>query len=120
MIHNLKIEPKYLERVLTGEKTFEIRNNDRDFQKGDSLCFYIKNTENIPIEYKCINGYMHDIMPCFKIEYIHSGLGLDPNYVVLGLRQLNPDEPSSIWMFSFSRNCFNSSSSSKRKKRLSL
>ena len=37
MIHELKILPKYFEAVISGEKTFEIRKNDRNFRKGDFL-----------------------------------------------------------------------------------
>lgn len=37
MIHELKTLEKYFEEVLIGIKTFEIRKNDRDFKKGDTL-----------------------------------------------------------------------------------
>jgi hypothetical protein len=35
--HKLKILPKYYEKVLTGEKTFELRKNDRNYKVGDKL-----------------------------------------------------------------------------------
>lgn len=35
--HDLKILPEYFEQVRTGQKTFEIRKNDRDFQPGDTV-----------------------------------------------------------------------------------
>lgn len=35
--HELKTWPKYFERVRNGTKTFEVRNNDRDFQTGDTV-----------------------------------------------------------------------------------
>lgn len=35
MNHELKIEESYFEAVQSGDKTFEIRYNDRGFQKGD-------------------------------------------------------------------------------------
>lgn len=37
MIHELKILPEYFNAVVSGEKTFEIRKNDRPFHKGDLL-----------------------------------------------------------------------------------
>lgn len=33
--HHLKTHPKYFDAVARGEKTFEVRKNDRDFQPGD-------------------------------------------------------------------------------------
>ena len=35
--HNLKTLCPYYEAVLSGNKKFEIRLNDRDFQKGDTV-----------------------------------------------------------------------------------
>lgn len=35
--HELKVLPEYYERIASGQKKFEIRNNDRDFQVGDLL-----------------------------------------------------------------------------------
>jgi len=37
MIHELKIVPKYYERILEGVKNFEVRYNDRGFQPGDTV-----------------------------------------------------------------------------------
>ena len=39
--HDLKIEPAFFAAVLSGDKTFEIRNNhDRGFQKGDTITLH--------------------------------------------------------------------------------
>ena len=35
--HELKILPQYMDEVLAGNKTFELRKNDRDFQIGDTF-----------------------------------------------------------------------------------
>jgi len=40
MHHDLKIHPKPYRGVLDGRKTFEIRNNDRDFKEGDTAILY--------------------------------------------------------------------------------
>lgn len=37
MIHELKIWPQFYCRVLDGSKTFEVRDNDRFFQPGDTV-----------------------------------------------------------------------------------
>lgn len=37
MIHELKTAPHFFTDVISGEKTFEIRKNDRPFKKGDLL-----------------------------------------------------------------------------------
>lgn len=37
MIHQLKIESQYFKQIILGEKTFEVRKNDRDFHAGDYL-----------------------------------------------------------------------------------
>ena len=37
VIHTVKIKPKYYEAVLSGEKNFELRKNDRNYQVGDLI-----------------------------------------------------------------------------------
>lgn len=79
MVHDLKIEKKYYDRILSGEKTFEIRYNDRDYQTGDQL-----KLNMIPK-----NGERCDNKPILKeIAYIHSGLGMQDNYIVIGLKDI--------------------------------
>ncbi len=39
MIHELKTKPEYFSSVRNGEKTFEVRKNDRPFEIGDYAAF---------------------------------------------------------------------------------
>ena len=41
-LHELKIKEEYWNAILRGDKTFELRKNDRDYQVGD-LIHFIKN-----------------------------------------------------------------------------
>lgn len=36
-LHKLKIQPQYYKKVVSGEKRFEIRKDDRDFKVGDLI-----------------------------------------------------------------------------------
>ena len=75
MIHEVKILSKYLQRIISLEKTFEVRWNDRDYQVGDILHF-----QEIREDDKC-----RDCSVRRRITYVHQGLGMKDNYVVLGL-----------------------------------
>lgn len=35
--HELKCRPEYFQRIVSGQKTFEVRKNDRNYQVGDTL-----------------------------------------------------------------------------------
>lgn len=43
MIHDLKILPEYFVEVVRGNKTFEVRKDDRPFNVGDELILYEVN-----------------------------------------------------------------------------
>lgn len=74
MKHELKIEPNYLAHLMAGRKKAEVRYNDRDYQLGDTLEFWCSGKE-------IGDGKFVE----FKITHIHSGLGLQDNYVILSL-----------------------------------
>lgn len=83
-VHELKTRPNYWDAVERGEKTFEVRRDDRGFQKGDLLQLV-----------KFDGGY-YVLAPGSRfgkqiierrISYVLTGgqLGIEPGYVVLGL-----------------------------------
>lgn len=82
MRHELKIDQHFLIRLLEGKKTFEVRKNDRDYQVGDTIQF-------LPLESKTLNVYDYcERIPEFLIIYVHTGLGMEDGYCVLGVATL--------------------------------
>lgn len=75
MVHGLKITPNYFEKVVSKEKSFEIRYNDRNFQVGDILKL---------MEYT--DGSYTGRFVYVKVTYILRDFeGLQPNFVGLSI-----------------------------------
>lgn len=73
-IHELKILPEYFEAVVSGNKRFEIRKNDRNYKKGDILSLN---------EYQD-GQYTGDVYVA-EITYITNYAQQD-GYIVLGIK----------------------------------
>ncbi len=86
MTHTIKLREDYIQPVLSGEKNFEVRENDRGYQKGD----FIKFT---PISRHGVQ-YVDYVLEekTFEITYVHSGLGLEKNYVVFGIKEVEDEQ----------------------------
>ena len=76
--HLIKIKKIYFMRLIEEQKKFEVRLNDRDYQVGDVLDFLIL-ADDMKIEYGDVP---------FRIIYVHHGLGMAENYVVLGVEAI--------------------------------
>lgn len=88
MTHEIKLLEQYAQAVADGEKTFEVRENDRGYQKGDRIRFsVIEDVVFAPMEL----NYKYNL-PEYEITYVHSGLGMAENYVVLAIRALKGGE----------------------------
>lgn len=77
MMHVLKIQPRYFHDLVFGNKSFEIRKNDRDYEVGDKL---------ILLEFYN-NDYTGRVTKA-QITYIHYGtgeFGIEKGYCILGL-----------------------------------
>lgn len=81
-VHEVKIWESYADAVLGGDKTFEIRYNDRGFQKGDRLKFQVVEDGNSAFDLK--SHGLNDKE--FEITYVHSGLGMIDGFVVLAIK----------------------------------
>ena len=78
MTHALKTWSIYFEQSFLGNKNFEIRKNDRNFQVGDFL---------IRFEWDELNQSYTGRQLINEILYIHEGgsFGLEKDYVILSL-----------------------------------
>lgn len=74
VVHELKINDCYWANIQNKRKTFEIRFNDRDYQVGDLIWFCDAKLNVLP------NSE-------YKITYVHTGYGLQPAHVVLGIEK---------------------------------
>lgn len=82
-IHKLKCWSNYYDAVVAGEKTFEVRRDDRGFQKGDILLLQKYDPQKLRFV-GSTGGQPYSIEK--KIKYVLTGgqLGVEPGYVVLG------------------------------------
>lgn len=88
MIHELEIRREFADAVLSGEKTFEIRFNDRGFQKGDLVRFHVESAATIYAGDIELNPNPHPIEEeVFEITYVLNGWALENGYVVFGIRR---------------------------------
>lgn len=78
-IHDLKIDPKPFADLLSGAKTCEVRNDDRDFEVGDTVRFP--------------GGH------CCTISHIQRGYGLPDGLCVLSYAQASaaPEQEPAAW-----------------------
>lgn len=84
MIHELKIKSEFAKSILTGDKTFEIRENDRGFQKGDRINFKVILDDWALRNGDTVKEFEHKL---FVITYVLNGWGLKNGFVVFGIRE---------------------------------
>ena len=91
--HVLKTLPDYWDAVDRGDKTFEVRRDDRGFQKGDTLILCKLHRENLNT-FESTTGWHTDEykrakMLVRRVKYVLTGgqLGIEPGYVVMALRR---------------------------------
>lgn len=80
--HDLKTWLPYFDAVADGDKRFEVRLNDRDYQAGD----WLRLLPFDPTKNKIVRrrGYRH--IDC-EVRYVLPGgqFGIDPKYVIMSI-----------------------------------
>lgn len=79
-VHTIKIREDFCDALMNGEKTFEIRKNDRGYQTGDVLQFKPVDSIGLPVK----SRIEHEV---FDVLYILSGLGLKNGYVCMAIKR---------------------------------
>ena len=88
MIHELKklkISSSFVIPILDGSKTFEIRENDRGFQKGDRVQFNVVSDDWTCQNSSIVRELEHRV---FEITYVINGWGLKNGFVVFGISEV--------------------------------
>ena len=76
-LHRIKIDIRHAKAVSCGDKTFEVRFNDRNYQKGDLIVFDINDTP-----------YPHELSGrVFKIGCM-TDFAQQEGYVVFSIKEL--------------------------------
>lgn len=85
--HKLKTWARYWDAVASGEKTFEVRKNDRAFQTGDILALEKYDPERLSY---VMDGFDFKAKPYTirkRVTFLLQGgqFGIEPGFCVLGL-----------------------------------
>ena len=83
MTHKIKIRESFADAVNRGDKTFEVRKNDRGYQKGDIVEFTVLYDSD---------GCEYVDHPLSKkryvITYVLSGWGIEDGFCVFGIKEI--------------------------------
>ena len=78
MTHHIKLNHHYAGAVLCGDKNFEVRYNDRGYQKGDKVVFSVVDDGGITLSHPLSRT-------TFEITYVLCGWGVKENWCVFGI-----------------------------------
>ena len=85
MTHHIKLSWHYADAVLSGQKNFEIRYNDRGYQRGDKVQFTVVDDSKIRV-YHPLDDKI------YIITYLVHGYGLEKDWCVFGIKPLEKSE----------------------------
>lgn len=85
-IHTLKVDPEFWAAIASGDKPFEVRRDDRHFQRSDVLELYIFDPK-LPVNWQLEMPSMW-----FRVTYVLRGgqFGVEQGHVVMGMIPIAP------------------------------
>lgn len=83
MTHKIKIRESFADAVNRGDKTFEVRKNDRGYQKGDVVQFVVLYDSD---GCEMISHPLNEKE--YEITYVLSGWGIEDGYCVFGIKPI--------------------------------
>lgn len=89
-IHVLKTVAHYWDAVKRGDKTFEVRRNDRAFQTGDVLV--LRRTNEAGRSDPAPGDQLHSDQS-FRVTYLLQGgqFGIEPAFCVMGIEPIKAE-----------------------------
>ena len=75
--HKVKCWPEYFDAVKSGDKTFELRKNDRNYRAGDVLCLQAWDPDTglyVGAEYEVLITYTTTFVDALKDGFIAMGI----------------------------------------------
>lgn len=89
MTHNIKLKKEFCEAVLCGDKCFEVRENDRNYQRGDYVKFVALDSSGF--------ATLHPLnKKIYIITYVLAGWGIKDNYVVFGIKEVETNADGNV------------------------
>ena len=87
MTHKIKLNINLCDAVLSGDKNFEVRLNDRGYQKGDLIQFV--PWKGLSAGYSVPHELAHKT---YAITYVLNGYsGIEDDYCVFGIKEVTDD-----------------------------
>ncbi|MBR2530125.1 MAG: DUF3850 domain-containing protein [Lachnospiraceae bacterium] len=91
--HILKLNERFALEILRGHKRFEVRINDRCFQRGDEVQFRIVDADGNPYIENLPFPYLTELEDkVFRITFVVTGYGLEKGYCAFGFEEVKPAE----------------------------
>lgn len=89
--HILKLDIRYAGEILRGRKRFEVRNNDRSFQRGDEVVFTAVDRNGDPVdrtdpEVDSQCRILEETI--YRITFVVTGYGLKEGYCAFGFEDI--------------------------------